>query len=86
MNLVTLSGYFDSSKSDEAKKVFQSTKESVTVDMSALDFISSAGVGVLVSAYRDLNAEGKTISLINLKPHIKRVFEISLLDKFFEIK
>ena len=85
-NLITLTGNLDSSKSDEAKGVFQTIDESVTIDMANLDFICSSGIGTLVMAYRQLRERGKSITLMNLKPHIKQVFEVSLLHKVFEIK
>lgn len=85
-NLIVLSGNLDSSKSDEAKEVFGKVKNSVTVDMSDLEFICSSGVGTLVMAYSQLKQNGKSISLINLRPQIRKVFEVSLLHTVFDIK
>ena len=85
-NLITLSGNFDSSRSDDAKKIFQNLTDSVTIDMSDLDFICSAGIGILVMTYRQLKEKEKLMTLVNLKPHIRKVFEVSLLHKVFDIK
>ena len=85
LNLITLAGNLDSSRSDEAKSIFQLVQESVTVDMSNLEFICSSGIGTLVMAYSQLKAIGKSISFVNLKPHIRKVFEVSLLHKIFDI-
>lgn len=85
LNLITLTGNLDSSRSDEAKSIFQLVQESVTVDMSNLEFICSSGIGTLVMAYSQLKAIGKSISFVNLKPHIRKVFEVSLLHKIFDI-
>lgn len=84
--MITLAGNLDSSKSDEAKSIFRLVQESVTVDMSALDFICSAGIGTLVMAYSQLSEKGKSIVLINLKPTIRKVFEVSLLHNVFDIR
>ena len=54
--------------------------------MSGLDFICSAGIGVMILAYRKLKEQGKDICLINLNEHIKKVFKVSLLDKVFNIQ
>jgi anti-anti-sigma factor len=54
--------------------------------MANLDFICSSGIGTLVMAYSQLKAIGKSISLVNLKPPIRKVFEVSLLHNVFDIK
>ncbi len=82
---IFLIGNFDSSKAEEVKAVFNDLEKSVTVDMSDLEFICSAGIGIMVMAYRSLKEKGEEIRLVNLSEHIKKVFEISLLDKIFNI-
>lgn len=85
-NLIALGGNFDSSKSEEAKDVFMRVNSSVTVDMTNLDFICSSGVGTLVMVYTQLKQSGESMTLVNLKPHIKKVFEVSMLHRVFDIK
>ncbi len=81
-----LSGNFDAQKADEVKELFEKVDNSITVDMSGLDFICSAGIGIMIMAYRKLKEQGKDICLINLNEHIKQVFKVSLLDKVFNIQ
>ncbi len=45
-------------------------------DMEALDYISSAGLRVLFKAVKALEAQGSSYLLSNLKPQIRKVFEI----------
>lgn len=85
-NNIKISGEFDTSKKDEAKEILANLTDSVTIDLSELEFISSAGIGILVMAYQNLKKQNKNFTLINLKPHIKKVFEVSLLDTVFNIK
>ena len=83
---VSLSGNFDTSKADEVKALLGSINNSITVDMSGLDFISSSGIGIMVMTYQRLKGLGENICLINLNENIKKVFRVSLLDKVFTIK
>jgi anti-sigma B factor antagonist len=81
-----LSGNFDTQRAEEVKEVLEKVDSSITIDMSDLDFICSAGIGVMILAYRKLKEQGKDICLINLNEHIKKVFKVSLLDKVFNIQ
>ncbi len=45
-------------------------------DMEGVDFIASAGVGVLIKAKATLTRKGGDVAMINLQPQIKKVFEI----------
>lgn len=83
---IFLSGSFDASKAEEVKEVLNTVDKSVSVDMSGLDFICSAGIGLMVMAYRKLKEKGGDIYLVNLNEHIKKVFKVSLLDKVFNIQ
>ena len=45
-------------------------------DMEGVDFIASAGVGVLIKAKATLTRKGGDVAMINLQPQVKKVFEI----------
>lgn len=81
-----LKGNFDASKAEEVKEVLEKVESSLTVDMANLEFICSAGIGIMVMIYRRLKEKGEDIHLINLNEHIKKVFKVSLLDKIFNIQ
>jgi len=81
-----LKGNFDASKAEEVKAVLEKVEDTVNIDMSNLEFICSAGIGIMVMTYRKLKEKGKDIYLINLNEHIKKVFKVSLLDKVFNIQ
>lgn len=82
---VYLHGKFDHSKANECKQIFGQIENSFTIDMSKLEFISSAGIGILVMTYSRLKQNGENIYLTNLNDHISKVFKLSLLDKVFNI-
>jgi len=83
---VFLSGSFDASKAEEVKVIFDEVEKTVRVDMSGLDFICSAGIGLMVMVYRKLKEKGEDFYLVNLNEHINKVFKLSLLDKVFKIQ
>jgi len=83
---IFLSGSFDASKAEEVEKVLDMVEKSITVDMSGLEFICSAGIGLLVRVYRKLKENGEEIYLVNLNEHLNKVFKLSLLDKIFKIQ
>lgn len=49
----------------------------VVVDASALDYISSAGLGVFVAAARNLNTRGARLALAGLRRPVRNVFELA---------
>ena len=55
------------------------------VDCAQLDYISSAGLRVLLVAAKRLTPVGGKISLSSLKEHIKEVFDIAGFSSIFSI-
>lgn len=82
---IVLSGRFDAAEVEKARAVFLNLNEAKTVDFSRLDYISSAGLGVLLAAQKKLSDEGKSLRLINVNGHIRDVFHFSGFDQIFEI-
>jgi len=48
----------------------------ITFDMAGVNYISSMGVRVVLKAQKELKLRGGSLSLMNLQPQIKKVFEI----------
>ncbi len=80
-----LSGRFDASQVEKARGVFLSLNEGKTVDFAQLDYISSAGLGILLAAQKRLSQRGQSLRLINVNSHIRDVFHFSGFDQIFEI-
>jgi anti-sigma B factor antagonist len=55
------------------------------VDCTQLDYISSAGLRVLLVAAKRLTAVSGKISLCSLKEHIKEVFDIAGFSSIFSV-
>jgi anti-sigma B factor antagonist len=82
---IVLSGRFDAAEAEKARQVFLSLEDAKTVDFAQLDYISSAGLGVLLAAQKKLSERGKSLRLINVNGHIRDVFHFSGFDQIFEI-
>ena len=80
-----LAGRFDASQVERARGVFLSLSEGKVVDFAQLDYISSAGLGVLLAAQKRLSQRGQSLKLINVNHHIRDVFRFSGFDQIFEI-
>ena len=57
---------------------------SVLVDLSGATFIDSTTLGVLMGAVRRLRPGGE-VAIACADPNIRRIFEITLLDRVFRI-
>ena len=53
----------------------KSTK-GIVIDLQKVDYISSAGLGVLFTMKKHLKQNGGDLLFFNIKPQIKRLFEI----------
>ena len=55
--------------------------ESVVLDFSGVDYISSAGLRVLMLAAKEARASGGKIAVAALQPLVSEIFQISRFDK-----
>jgi len=60
-------------------------QQQILVDCSRLDYISSAGLRVLLLAARKISAAGGKLALCSMKPSIKTVFDIAGFSSIFSI-
>jgi anti-sigma B factor antagonist len=57
----------------------------LVVDLSDATFIDSMTLGVLLGAVKRLRPRGGKLSIVCVDPHIRRIFEITLLDRVFSL-
>ncbi len=78
---------FTSSKfKDEVLKHFNSNKTDIIIDGKNLTYIDSTGLGALISILKKLKEDNYKIYLSNIKPNIRKIFDITELDKLFIIR
>lgn len=83
---IVLSGRLDASQADKARSFLEQMNESCMLDFCELDYISSAGLGVLLKTQKRLSESGHKLRLINLNKHIKDIFMYAGFDHIFEIE
>ncbi len=83
---IMLRGRLDAAQSEKARAVLNTVLASCTLDFGALDYISSAGLGVLLGAQRRLSASGQGLVLQNMNQHVRELFRIAGFDQVFEIR
>jgi anti-sigma B factor antagonist len=83
---IVLTGRLDAAQTDRAREVFSLLETSAIVDFKELDYISSAGLGVLLATQQRLKREGKAIKLVNMNRMVRDVFRIARFDLIFEIE
>jgi anti-sigma B factor antagonist len=57
----------------------------IVIDMTQTTFIDSTTLGVLLSVVKRVRPEGGTVVLVCPDRNVKRIFEITLLDRVFTI-
>ena len=57
----------------------------IVVDLDAVDFLDSTGLGVLVGALKRVRANGGELALVCTSPRIRKVFEVTGLTKVFAL-
>ena len=57
----------------------------LVVDLSEATFIDSMTLGVLLGAVKRLRPAGGGVRVVCSDPHIRRIFEITLLDRIFAL-
>lgn len=60
-------------------------QESLVLDLSGVDYISSAGLRVLMLARKQAKTQGGTLVVAGLTPVVKEIFEISRFTVVFEV-
>lgn len=60
----------------QVDSILQGIPRVIIFDMQYLNYISSMGVRVILKARKLIESRGGKIVLLNLKPHIQKVFDI----------
>lgn len=55
------------------------------LDLSEVGFVDSSGLGVILGRYRRLSAQGRTIALTGVRPHVRSVLELAGIDSIMSI-
>ena len=88
-HVVTVKGRADHETSDALEAALKAAVEAnprVAADLSALNYISSAGLRAIVQAARAAQGRGSEFAVCRVSGMVSKVFEVSGLDKFLRIQ
>jgi anti-sigma B factor antagonist len=82
---VVVAGRLDAAQAPTAQQFLDRMKGVIVLDCARLEYISSAGLGVLLKTQKRLMASAGRLRLVGLSKHLREVFQYSGFDRIFEI-
>lgn len=70
----------------ELEQIFSKGPVHLVLDMAKLQYVSSAGLRVLLSAQKRVNALGTSMKLCGLTPEVREVFELTGFSSIMDIE
>jgi anti-sigma B factor antagonist len=93
VHAISVAGELDHATADQLRTPLRETIEAgtsaVMIDMSDCGFIDSTGLGVIVEAWRDLQARNGTDAALSLccpSTEVRRLLEVTGIDQAIEIR
>lgn len=83
---IRMTGRLDASQAAAAQAFLDRLNGLLTLDCAALEYLSSAGLGVLLKTQKRLLAGGGGLRLINVSRHLRDIFSFSGFDQIFQIE
>ncbi|MFA5094261.1 MAG: STAS domain-containing protein [Candidatus Omnitrophota bacterium] len=88
--VLTVDGEINFNSSPEFRKSFLKVLDSknlkVVVNLLNVAYVDSSGLATLVEAHQKIKSAGGKLKLTNLSPKVKGLFEITKLEKLFDIQ
>jgi anti-sigma B factor antagonist len=86
--IICVEGNIDSKTSPELQqKIVEATLDAnkIIIDMSKVEFVSSAGLRVLLMVYRQIKTNNGTVVLVGVSEEIKEVMSMTGFINFFKL-
>lgn len=84
--IVVVRGRLDAAQAAHAQGFLDKVSGTVTLDVAGLEYISSAGLGVLLKTQKRLLSGAGKLRLAGVSPHLRDIFVYSGFDQLFEIE
>lgn len=59
--------------------------KNIVFDFKNINFMDSSGIGVIIGRYKKISNEGGKVSVVNTTPRVKKIFELSGMNKIIGI-
>ena len=83
---IACSGRLDAAQCGKCQAFLDNVTASSTLDFAGLEYISSAGLGILLKTQKRLAGGGSALRIINVNNHIYDVFHYSGFQAIFDIE
>lgn len=84
--VVLIAGRLDAAQAAVAQNFLDALPGTVTLDCTALEYISSAGLGVLLKTQKRLKSSGGELRLTKVSQQIFHIFALAGFDQIFRIE
>lgn len=71
---------------DVANRLFQAKGDTIVIDLSQLQFIDSAGLGMLLLARDEAGKSSRKLVLAQPQGQVRRMFTVTKFDELFTIQ
>jgi anti-sigma B factor antagonist len=89
ITVVDIEGRFDALSAPKTKaelhQLIEGGSTKLVLNLQKMDFIDSAGLGVLVSCLRKAAAEGGDLRVAEVPPFCRSIFELTRLTRVFDV-
>ena len=59
--------------------------KNIIFDFQNIKFMDSSGIGVIIGRYKKISSDKGTVSVININPRVKKVFDLSGMNKIINV-
>ena len=59
--------------------------KNIIFDFKNINFMDSSGIGVIIGRYKKISSDKGTVSVININPRVKKVFDLSGMNKIINV-
>ncbi len=86
--IVSVEGWLDTNSSPELGREIEALSdiESLILDFDKLEYIASAGLRIIILAYKKLKSMNGEFSIINVSSEVMDVFKLTGFDQNFDIQ
>ncbi len=70
---------------DTLAEAMSNERATVLLDLGGVDFLDSAGVGLLVSAHRRAQASSRVLAIADVSPTVARVLQLTRTDRVLRV-
>ena len=89
VELVTVSGRVDSNSADKLEKVVNDIVErkvyNIVLELSGVDYMSSAGLRVLISTLRTCKGKRGNVCLVSVSERVDEVLDLAGIKSMFDL-